>query len=180
MTALPIFLVCAPLPSRRHPGACKESRNPDAQGFEGRRVGVNRGYTVMDGRVGARRSAGGIWRRSFQDHLGARRATSMSNIVNAGQCGADRAVGEGDEPTCWPPANSSPPSASRSDHPDVHAFDSACVGSGARTRCEARAITRSSTSDRGAGRCCWRRDPGPGGRYFRCLRADPSGFILKN
>ena len=116
MTAMPVFLVRA-----FHHGAILVNtkagiRTP--KDLEGKRVGVNRGYTVTTG----------VWARSIlQDEHG----VDLSKItwVLSGdehvaeyrppdERGADRA-GQEDGATCWPRASLPPPSASTSNHPDV-------------------------------------------------------------
>ena len=89
MTAVPVFIVRA-----FHHGAILVNTKAGIgtpKDLEGKRVGVNRGYTVTTGRVGAQHPAGGAWRRPFQDHLGAVRRRACRRIQATGQCHPDRA-----------------------------------------------------------------------------------------
>ena len=115
MTAVPVFLVQA-----FHHGAILVNskagiRTP--KDLEGRKVGVNRGYTVTTG-VWARSILQEERRRSRQDHLGALRRRACGRVPRARQRRADRERQEHRRPAGLR-GSSPPPLASRPSHPDV-------------------------------------------------------------
>ena len=141
MTAVPVFLVRA-----FHHGAILVNTKAGIatpKDLEGKRVGVNRGYTVTTG-VWARgilQEEHGVdlgkitWVLSGDEHVAEYRA--------ARERGADRARQE-DGATCWRPASLPPPSASRSTIAGREAAHSRTRSKRASRRCSATATTRST------------------------------------
>ena len=142
MTAMPVFLVRA-----FHHGAILVNAKAGIEtpkDLEGKRVGVNRGYTVTTGRVGARRAAGRARRRSRQDHLGALRRRARRGVPAAGQRGADRARARR-WPTCWSSGELAAADRRRGRPPGREAADPQRAGGRPRRRCASAATIRSTT-----------------------------------
>ena len=136
--------------------------------LEGKRVGVNRGYTVTTGvwARGVLQQEYGVdlnkitWVLSGDEHVAEYRPPRT-------WCRSRRARRW---PTCLSPANWSRAIGVDVDHPGRQALDRQCAGSGARRRCATRGHYPINHTHRRSRTICSRRDPGARGRRVRGLR----------